>query len=80
MDPQARATVRGLVTELRAGGVAIGERHVTEMDGAAGTPDEVIAKIATYADAGATRLYLQVLDLNDLDHLALVSSDVLPYV
>lgn len=49
-------------------------------NGAAGTPDEVIAKIATYAEAGATRLYLQVLDLDDLDHLALVSSDVLPYV
>ena len=49
-------------------------------NGAAGTPDEVIAKIATYAEAGATRLYLQVLDLDDLDHLALVSSDILPYV
>jgi F420-dependent oxidoreductase-like protein len=57
-------------------------RGVDELrqNGAAGTPDEVIAKLQTFADAGASRVYLQVLDLNDLDHLALVASDVLPYV
>ena len=30
-------------------------------------------------DAGATRAYLQVLDLHDLDHLALVAEAVLPH-
>jgi F420-dependent oxidoreductase-like protein len=49
-------------------------------NGAAGTPDEVIAKLATYAEAGATRMYLQVLDLDDLDHLALLGAEVLPQV
>ena len=33
-----------------------------------------------FAAAGATRLYLQVLDLTDLDHLRLVARDVMPHV
>jgi F420-dependent oxidoreductase-like protein len=49
-------------------------------NGAAGTPDEVIAKLRAYADAGAQRVYLQVLDLDDLDHLALVADRVLTQV
>jgi alkanesulfonate monooxygenase len=47
-------------------------------NGAAGTPDEVIAKLRTYVEHGATRIYLQVLDLDDLDHLALVAETVMP--
>jgi len=38
-------------------------------NGIAGTPDEVRAALQRWADAGAERLYLQVLDLADLDHL-----------
>ena len=38
------------------------------------------AKIAEYAEIGAGRVYLQVLDLGDLDHLALIASDVAPQV
>ena len=37
--------------------------------GVAGTPDEVRATLARWEDAGAERLYLQVLDLTDVDHL-----------
>jgi F420-dependent oxidoreductase-like protein len=48
--------------------------------GAVGTPAEVVEAIGRYADAGATRVYLQVLDLDDLDHIALVGSEVLPRV
>ena len=47
-------------------------------NGAAGLPDEVLATLKSYADAGATRCYLQVLDLSDLDHLALLADAVLP--
>jgi alkanesulfonate monooxygenase len=45
-------------------------------NGLAGTPGEVIEKIAAYEAGGASRLYLQVLDLADLDHLRLVASEV----
>jgi F420-dependent oxidoreductase-like protein len=49
-------------------------------EGLAGTPAEVVEKIAGFAEAGATRIYLQVLDLSDLDHLELIASDVLPHL
>ena len=45
-----------------------------------GTPAEVVDKIGAYAEAGATRVYLQILDLADLDHLDLLASEVLPQV
>jgi F420-dependent oxidoreductase-like protein len=46
----------------------------------AGTPDEVAARLRTYADLGAERFYLQILDLDDLDHLALLAEEVMPQV
>jgi F420-dependent oxidoreductase-like protein len=46
--------------------------------GAAGNPDEVAARLRAYRDAGAGRMYLQVLDLTDLDHLRLVAEAVVP--
>ncbi len=56
-------------------------RSVDELrqSGLCGTPDEVIAKLATFAGIGASRAYLQVLDLEDLDHLALLGEEVLPH-
>lgn len=48
--------------------------------GLAGTPDEVVARIEAYRSAGAQRVYLQVLDLDDLDHLDLIATHVLPEV
>ncbi len=47
-------------------------------NGAAGIPDEVLERLRAYADAGAQRIYLQVLNLDDLDHLGLVASEILP--
>ena len=38
-------------------------------NGVAGTPAEIRAAIERWSDAGAERIYLQVLDLSDLDHL-----------
>ncbi|MGC4856836.1 LLM class F420-dependent oxidoreductase [Micromonospora sp. DT4] len=46
-------------------------------NGLAGTPDEVLDTIGRYAKIGSQRIYLQVLDLGDLDHLDLVASEVL---
>ena len=45
-----------------------------------GTPGEAAAKIAEFAEIGAERVYLQVLDLSDLSHVELIASDVLPQV
>jgi F420-dependent oxidoreductase-like protein len=38
-------------------------------NGVAGTVEEAAARLALYAEHGITRVYLQVLDLDDLDHL-----------
>ncbi|UGQ13025.1 LLM class F420-dependent oxidoreductase [Yinghuangia sp. ASG 101] len=46
-------------------------------NGLAGTPSEVVDKIGRYAEVGATRVYLQVLDLSDLDHLELIAAEVM---
>ena len=62
----ARAAVLGDTPgELRARGLA-------------GTPAEIVDKARTYADAGVERLYLQILDLDDLDHLELFATGVMP--
>ena len=50
------------------------------VNGLAGTPGELVDKIGRFAERGAERIYLQVLDLTDLDHLELLASDVLPQV
>jgi F420-dependent oxidoreductase-like protein len=67
--------------EFRRRAAAIGrEPDSMRAAGLAGTPGEVAAKIAEFAEIGADRVYLQVLDLGDLDHLALIASDVMPQV
>jgi F420-dependent oxidoreductase-like protein len=48
------------------------------LNGAAGTPDEVATTLRAWAAAGAQRMYLQVLDLADLDHLDLIATEVAP--
>ncbi|WP_433296794.1 TIGR03560 family F420-dependent LLM class oxidoreductase [Actinoplanes sp. CA-030573] len=66
--------------EVRRRAAAIG-REVEEMrenGGVVGTPAEAVEIIKSYGKAGATRLFLQVLDLSDLDHVELVASAVAP--
>ena len=48
--------------------------------GLAGTPAEVADKIGRLAGLGAARVYLQVLDLADLDHLRRAAAEVAPHV
>ncbi len=58
---------------------AIGQDEATlRADHLAGTVEEVLDKIGRYAESGQTRLYLQTLDLADLDHLRLVAAELLP--
>jgi F420-dependent oxidoreductase-like protein len=65
--------------EVARRAAAIG-REVSDLreNGLAGSPDEVADKIGLYAEQGATRIYLQTLDLTDLDHLELIASQVAP--
>jgi F420-dependent oxidoreductase-like protein len=65
-------------TEVRRRAAAIG-REPTELrkSGVAGTPAECAATLAEYVDAGVERVYLQTLDLDDLDHIELVAAEVI---
>lgn len=56
------------VDELRTGGLT-------------GTPAEVVDRIGTWREkAGVTRLYLQLLDLNDLDQVDLIAAQIAPQI
>ncbi len=46
--------------------------------GIAGTPSAIVDRLGALAELGISRVYLQVLDLHDLDHLELVASEVAP--
>ncbi|MEU3703391.1 LLM class F420-dependent oxidoreductase [Streptomyces anulatus] len=63
--------------EVARRAAAIG-RDVEELkaNGLAGSPAEVVDKIGSFEAIGSSRIYLQVLDLDDLDHLELISSQI----
>jgi F420-dependent oxidoreductase-like protein len=63
--------------ELRRRAERLG-RDLDELraNGLAGTPGEVVAKLGEFAVIGASRVYLQLMDLTDLDQLELISAEV----
>lgn len=67
--------------EFRRRADAIG-RGAEELrtNGAAGLPAEAAERIRAFAAAGADTVYLQVLDLDDLDHLRLIAAEVVAHV
>jgi len=62
---QRAATIGCDVADVRATGLG-------------GTPAEIVDRIGEFAELGATRMYLQVLDPTDLEHLELVAAKVMP--
>lgn len=65
--------------EVTRRAAAIGGKPAELRDtGLAGTPAEVVDRIGQWQQAtGASRLYLQVLDLDDLDHIDLIAEEIL---
>ncbi|CAM3641649.1 LLM class F420-dependent oxidoreductase [Tsukamurella ocularis] len=49
-------------------------------NGLTGSAAEIVDKLGTFAEAGAARVYLQVLDQSDLDHVEWIGAEVLPQV
>ncbi len=45
-----------------------------------GTPTQVVETAAALVGLGADRLYLQTMDMTDLDHLDLIAAEVLPHL
>lgn len=87
-DPGSIVTSTALVAcvgaddaEVARRAAAIGrEADELRTNGVCGTPAEVIDRLGAWADLGAERAYLQILDLADLDHLRLIAHEVLPHV
>lgn len=73
--------VGGDEDELRRRADAIG-RELPELrsNGVAGTVDEALERLRSFAAIGASRIYLQVLDLSDLDHLGFIAEHLSPAV
>lgn len=67
--------------EVAQRAAAIG-REVDDLrtNGLCGTPSEIVARLGEWRAAGATRVYMQVLDLSDLAHIELIGASVLPEV
>jgi len=87
-DPASLRTTVALVVccgrdeaEFRRRAAAIG-RQPDELreNGAAGLPGEVVDTLHAFEAAGAEDAYLQMLDVSDLEHLALLAAEVMPAV
>jgi F420-dependent oxidoreductase-like protein len=65
LERRARATGRPL-NQLR--------------DQLAGTPDQLVERLGKIGELGLTRVYLQTLDMDDLDQVELIADRVLPQV
>jgi alkanesulfonate monooxygenase SsuD/methylene tetrahydromethanopterin reductase-like flavin-dependent oxidoreductase (luciferase family) len=62
--------------EVRRRAERIG-RPIERID-VAGSPAEVIEQLAAWREAGASRVYAQLLDIADLDLVRLLGREVLP--
>lgn len=70
----------GNEAELARRAAAIG-REVDELrtnSPLVGTPEEIAERLGAFVAAGVQRVYLQLLDLSDLDHLQLFATEVMP--
>ena len=68
---------------VRAARLAEWEREPLDVEGLrrdriAGTPDEVIARLRAYEDAGVRRVMLQHLLHRDVEALELIAAEVVP--
>ncbi len=61
----------------RAGAIDRDPAELRE-DAFGGTPAELVERLRALGKLGASRFYLQILDLTDLDHLELIAAEVAP--
>ncbi|HVB52390.1 MAG TPA: LLM class F420-dependent oxidoreductase [Acidimicrobiales bacterium] len=57
-------------------------RELSELsaNGLAGSPQEIVEKIATYREIGVSRIYTQILDMSDLEHVDLIAAEIVANV
>lgn len=87
-DPKSLSYSSALVTCVGTNDTDIGRRAAAigrdveelRLNGLCGTPAEAIERLKDWSAAGADRMYLQFLDLSDLEHLNIVAEQVMPFV
>jgi F420-dependent oxidoreductase-like protein len=88
-DPRDLVHSAALVTAVGADDAEVDRRlaaigHSREAlasgGGLVGTPADVRDELGHWSELGVTRVYLQILDLGDLEHLDLIAAEVLPHV
>jgi len=62
----------------RAAAIGRDPQELRENSPAVGTPDEIVDKLGRYIEAGVQRIYLQALDMSDLDHIEFFAEVVAP--
>lgn len=62
----------------RAAAIGQGADDLRTASPLAGTPQEIVDRLGRCADAGVQRVYLQLLDITDLDQLELFAAEVVP--
>lgn len=61
----------------RADAIGRGVDELTENSPLVGTPSRIADRLGAFRDAGVQRIYLQLLDIDDLDHLELFADAVI---
>ena len=46
--------------------------------GGGGSPAEIVDSVGRYAEIGSEKTYFMIRDMDDIDHLELVASEVMP--
>ena len=73
------AGVNEAEVERRAAAIGREPSEIRE-SGLAGMPAEIVEKLHRYEAMGVSRIYLQVLDIHDLEHVDFIGSEILPLV
>ncbi|HEX3733223.1 MAG TPA: LLM class flavin-dependent oxidoreductase, partial [Mycobacteriales bacterium] len=60
----------------RAAAIGRGVDELRSNSPLAGTPNQIVDQLGPYAEIGLQRVYLQLLDMSDLEHLALFADEV----
>jgi F420-dependent oxidoreductase-like protein len=60
----------------RAGAIGRDLDELRENSPTVGTPDEIVDKLGPFVDAGVQRIYLQTMDMSDLDHIEFFAETV----
>jgi alkanesulfonate monooxygenase SsuD/methylene tetrahydromethanopterin reductase-like flavin-dependent oxidoreductase (luciferase family) len=61
----------------RAGAIGRDLEEMRSNSPVVGTPPQIVDRLGPFASAGVQRVYLQALDLADLDHLELFAAEVI---